>query len=214
MDYRFFGLELTPAIFEELLIQFFDGKQFSRQDAVDIITNYHLENGGLLNKTSYLSVFKKAAQNLKNKGITNIGYGVWRLCYSKEEVEEIVPKSKVEEISVKAEKEIGSGNNAVYVYYYDGYRELASMKGNNVWECKIGRTDVDPLARIFSQAGTCYPELPHLALIIRCDDSSLLEKALHSILKIKQRWIVNSPGKEWFLTSPKEIEDLYYTLLQ
>ena len=97
MNYKYYGLELTPTIFSELLIQMFDGKQFSRQDAVDTIAKYHAENGGLLNKPSYL-------------------------------------------------------------------------KGRNQWECKIGRTEVDPLSRIFSQAGTCYPELPHVALIMYCDD--------------------------------------------
>ncbi len=214
MDYRFIGLELTPAIFEELLILFFDGKQFSRQDAIDRITRYHLDNGGFLNKTSYISVFKKATQNLKDKGLVNTGYGVWRLCYSKKTIEEIIPKSKAEEAVFKADKEIGEGKNAVYIYYYDSYKELASLKEKDLWECKIGRTDVDPISRIFSQAGTCYPELPHLALIIHCDDSSLLEKALHSILKIKQRWLVDSPGKEWFLTSPQEVESLYYSIIE
>ena len=55
MDYKYEGLELTPAIFSDLLIQLLDGKQFSRKDAIEKITNYHLENGGLLNKPSYVS---------------------------------------------------------------------------------------------------------------------------------------------------------------
>ena len=43
MSYDYFGLELTPSIFEKLLIQFYDGKQFSRQDAVETITKFHRE---------------------------------------------------------------------------------------------------------------------------------------------------------------------------
>ena len=169
MDYKYFGLELTPAIFEVLLIQFFDGKQFSRQDAIDKITSYHLENGGVLDKTSYVGVFKKTAQKLKDKGLENVGYGIWRLCYEANIVEEIVPKQKREQSDFQAEKEIGNGNSSLYVYYYDSYKELANLKGNNEWECKIGRTDVEPIGRILSQAGTCYPELPHIALIIYCE---------------------------------------------
>ena len=214
MEYIYNGLELTPAVFRALLIQFFDGKQFSRQDALEKITKYHVENGGLLKKSSYVPVFKKAVQLLKNNEIENVGYGIWKLCYQKDLAEIIIPKKKSDSMNYFADKEIGSGKFAVYVYYYDSYKELAGLKGETAWACKIGRTDVDPIARIFSQAGTCYPELPHLALIIYCDDSSLLEKILHNILKIKNRWISNSPGKEWFITSPEEIESIYTSVIE
>lgn len=209
MDYKYEGLELTPAIFSDLLIQLLDGKQFSRKDAIEKITNYHLENGGLLNKPSYVSAFKKAVQMLNDNGMKNVGYGIWRLNYEEKSVEIISQQENNKEEKYSADKEIGDGKNAVYIYYYDCYKDFAESKGNNVWECKIGRTDVDPISRVFSQAGTCYPELPHLALIIHCDDSALLEKALHSILRLQDKWISTSPGTEWFMTSPEEIEIMY-----
>lgn len=215
MDYLYKGLELTPNIFAKLLIQFFDGKQFSRQDAVNTITNYHLENGGQLNKSSYVAVFKKAAQSLKDEGIENIGYGMWRLLHKEKEIIEILPKNANadDEINVTADKEIGHGSKAVYVYFYDSYKDLSVLKGQSAWQCKIGRTDVDPIGRIYSQAGTCYPELPHIALIIHCEDSSLLEKTIHYILKLRDRWLSDSPGKEWFFTSPHEIEEIYESII-
>lgn len=213
MGYKYKGIELTPAIFSELLIQLFDGTQFSRQDAIDAIIKYHQENGGTLNKPSYVSAFKKATQNLKDTGIENVGYGIWKLNYQIDSTEVVVSQKTSSEISVHADLEIGSGNASVYVYYYDSYRELAIIKGSRSWECKIGRTDVDPIGRIVGQAGTCYPELPHIALIIYCDDSSLLEKALHNILKLKNRWLENSPGKEWYITSPNEIEEIYKSIV-
>ena len=40
MDYMYYGLELTPTVFEDLLIRFFDGKQFKRQDAIDKIMSF------------------------------------------------------------------------------------------------------------------------------------------------------------------------------
>ena len=217
MNYKFIGLELTPEIFKELLILLFDGKQFSRRAAVDEIVNYHKANGGSLAKESYVPAFKKAVQSLKNKGIENVGYGVWRLQFVEKDKEiEILPSpgSDANQVSYEADKVIGKGKRAVYVYYYDTYKELALLKGNKRWECKIGRTDVDPIARIFSQSGTCYPESPHLALIIYCEDSLLLEKAFHSILKINNKWLIDSPGKEWFLTSPEEIEQMYHSIIQ
>lgn len=213
MEYKFNGIELTPAIFSDLLIQLLDGKQFSRQDAIDAVIKYHQENGGLLNKPSYVSVFKKAAQNLKESGLENIGYGIWKLNHRISSTEVVFSQKPSTEIAFHADLEIGSGNASVYVYYYDSYRELAGLKGNEKWECKIGRTDVDPISRIIGQAGTCYPELPHIALIIYCDDSSLLEKALHNILMLKKRWLENSPGKEWYITSPNEIEEIYRSIV-
>lgn len=215
MEYKYKGIELTPAIFQELLIKLFDGKQFSRQDAVDLITSYHIEHGGILNKaaSSYIQVFKKATQYLKNFGIENVGYGIWRLNYEKKEIEIISIEKKIENINFSSDKELGTGKNSVYVYYYDGYKKLAKLQGREIWECKIGRTDVDPISRVMGQAGTCYPELPHIALIIYCDDSSLLEKAFHSILKLKSRWLSEAPGTEWFITSPEEVEQMYYSII-
>ena len=139
MDYKYRGLELTPSIFSELLIQFFDGKQFSRQEAVKTVTEYHSKNGGILNKTSYLQVFKKASQSLKNEGIENVGYGMWRLLYKEKEVNEILLRSSDidSDINITADKELGQGDRAVYVYYYDSYKELSILKGKRNWECKI-----------------------------------------------------------------------------
>ena len=48
MEYKYQGLELTPGIFWELLIDLFDGKQFTRRDAVNIVTRYHTDHGGIL----------------------------------------------------------------------------------------------------------------------------------------------------------------------
>lgn len=212
VEYKYAGVELTPNIFRELLIQFFDGKQFRRQDAVVEITRYHVEHGGLLEKAEYNSTFKKAAEYLKEEGLENVVVGVWRLCYKESAAEVVSPVKQTDVISYRADKEIGFGKSSVYVYYYDSYKELAELKGNKSWECKVGRTDVDPISRILGQAGTCYPEFPHVALIIYCEDSSLLEKVIHSVLKFKNRWLENAPGKEWFITSPEEIEDIFVSI--
>ena len=55
---------MTPNIFAELLILLFDGKQFKRTTAIEVITQYHHDGGGVLGKKEYVSVFKKACQNL------------------------------------------------------------------------------------------------------------------------------------------------------
>ena len=70
------------------------------------------------------------------------------------------------------------------------------------------------LQRIIGQAGTCYPEFPHVALVIYCDDSAQMETALHAILKLQKKHIESAPGTEWFMTSPEEIEKLYHVLFE
>lgn len=213
-DYRHKGLELTPSIFAELLIKFYDGKQFDRRTAVSSILDYHIQNGGIVKKgKDIVAVFKKATSNLKDYGIQNVGYGTWRLNYIEKETTIVEPKKPVE-YSFIVDKEIGEGQNAVYLYYYDAYKELAELKDLQSWECKIGRTDVEPIQRIMGQAGTCYPEFPHIALVMYCEDSSQLELAIHSILKVQKKNIESAPGKEWFITSPQEIEEIYFMIMK
>lgn len=211
-EYKYAGVELTPNVFAELLILLFDGKQFKRATAIEEITKYHHDGGGFLGKREYVAVFKKACQNLSSSGLSNVGYGTWRLNYEIQEVE-VIEEVVKDTVEYTADKTIGSGDNSVYVYYYDTYKKYAETRGQSIWECKIGRTDKDPLQRIFGQAGTCYPELPHIALIIKCSNSLQLESALHNILKLRNRWIENAPGTEWFLTSPAEAELFYHMIV-
>ncbi len=211
-SYKYVGVELTPNIFSELLIKFFDGKQFKRQTAIDTIVSFHKEHGGLINKGEYISVFKKASQKLQKYGLSNVGYGTWRLNYQIKEIE-VVQDISDEKSEINADKTIGNGDNAVYVYYYDIYKKSAEQSGMLSWECKIGRTDKEPLQRILGQAGTSYPEYPHVALVIFCDNSGVLETAIHSALKLRGKHLDKAPGNEWFLTSPEEVETIYLALM-
>ena len=214
-NYEYSGVKLFPAVFKELLLLLFDGKQFTRQTAIKVVTDYHLEHGGIIEEgRDVVSIFKKATQDLQkaDAGLVKKGYGTWELHYHVTDKTEVVEDINEEAITYKVDESLGTGSNAVYVYYYDVYKELAENKGNAEWPCKIGRTDRDPIQRVIGQAGTCYPELPHIALIIYCDDSSALETALHSILKFQNKWLKNAPGTEWFSTSPREIKELYSML--
>lgn len=212
-NYSFKGIKLTPNVFAALLVELFDGKQFSRKTAIETIVNHHKSNGGIVEPDrDVIAIFKKASQNLKKSevGLINRGYGIWELHYEIKEVEEIVKDTEKRIVmAYKADEEYGQGENAVYVYYYDSYRELSELKDLTSWPCKIGRTDSDPIQRVMGQAGTCYPELPHIALIFKCDDSSVLEAAFHNVLKFQNKWLQNAPGSEWFMTSPEEIKHIY-----
>lgn len=215
-SYKYSSVKLTPAIFRELLIEFFDGTLFSRQTAITTISEHHVQQGGIIEQgRDLVAVFKRATQDLQkqNIGLINKGYGMWELHYEKNKTTVVKHDVIEEKVNYTADETIGVGDNAIYVYYYDVYFEMAKLKGLTAWECKVGRTDRDPINRILNQAGTCYPELPHIALIIKCDDSSVLEAALHNILKIRGRWISNAPGTEWFMTTPQEIKDIYFKII-
>lgn len=206
--YEYFGVELTPAVMKELLIKLFDGKQFKRNDAVNKILDFHKQNGGIVSNKDYATVFKAATKWLKNSGLVNCGYGVWRLNYEKQEVE-IEEVSQLKNIDYTADEVIGTGDYSIYVYYYDIYKKYAELKNEKYFPCKIGRTDRDPIQRVLGQCGTCYPEIPHISLIINCEDSIKLESAIHSILKYQNKWMEDAPGSEWFITNPHEIKDIY-----
>lgn len=206
-----------PTIFRELLVEQFDGKIFSRQSAIRIIADYHLQNGGIIeDERDLVGVFKRATQVMQkqNMGLVNKGYGTWELHYKKQEQQIVKESYEMVEKNYNVDEIIGSGDRAVYVYYFDSYAEKNALKGNSTWECKIGRNDNNPIQRILGQVGTCFPELPHIALIIKCDDSVTLEAALHSVLKVQGKWISKAPGNEWFMTNPKEIKELYYRVIK
>lgn len=213
-DYKYKGVNLTPKIFAELLIKFFDGKQFDRSTAISVISKYHKENGGIVkNQHGLASTFKTVKSKRIKDGLENISTGIWRLNIKKKNTNIIESEKTAKTPDYKVDKEIGEGNESVYLYYYDTYKELAELKGNYLWECKIGRTDIEPIQRVIGQAGTCFPEYPHIALVIHCEDSHKLEDVLHSIMKYQKKHVESAPGKEWFITSPEEIENLYITIL-
>lgn len=215
-SYKYFGVELTPNIFAELLVLLFEGKQFDRVTAVNQVTEYHKNNGGLLRKNDYISTFKKACNALKKKGkdLQNINSGIWRLNCDSKNIEVVTKKEENTSAPMPVDRIIGEGNQSIYVYYYDIYEKYAESQGKDIWECKVGRTNYSPLQRILSQAGTCYPELPHIALIINCENSDTLESALHNVLKLRNRHLKSAPGTEWFLTNPFEIESIYNFIKQ
>lgn len=100
---------------------------------------------------------------------------------------------------------VGRGHESVYVYYlptFETYRQ------NYYFPCKIGYSRHDAVERVEQQIKTALPERPEIGLIIKTDDGYLLEQALHAILKLKHRQVDDAPGKEWFLTSPDEVNIL------
>ncbi len=112
-----------------------------------------------------------------------------------------------------SERTIGSCRNSVYLYYNQQKRKNAESKGENIWECNIGRTIREPHTRINEQAGTALPaENLKIGLHIKTDREEKIERIIHDILKVRGKHIADAPGREWFLTSPSEVEEIYNSL--
>jgi DNA-binding Xre family transcriptional regulator len=85
----------------------------------------------------------------------------------------------------------------------------ALSSGEDRWKCKIGSAaSADPSKRI-SQQAIAMTTVPVLGLVIRTENGLVLEKHLQGLLKGQR---ADCPGKEWFLTSPDEIETMWRDL--
>jgi hypothetical protein len=225
--YAFKQLPLTPAIIESLTAELFGGQLAERQTIVEEVTRIHLSRGGKPGDVqSTTASVKKALNNMLQRGLAeNPSRGHWRIRAS--ELQATVPTAQIGDTdvtvvdesaasdfrltaSLSAEQTLGSGTGAIYVYYLPTYRRHAHERGEGVWPCKIGRTDRDPLERILAQAATALPERPIVSVVLRTSNPIAWEAALHGILTIRGLRMKDSPGSEWFLTSPEQLLELMH----
>jgi hypothetical protein len=214
-DYRYKGIPITPAIAEYIITSDLRGKQLRRAEIVDAVQRIHIDNGGLPAEAADLVMtVKKALQNLKKKGQAGNPSCGWWLIEGSTEVDN--PSSQ-EPVDLEGQQQSdqdrqdysiesirGTGDEAVYVFYYPAYKKAALATGNDRWLCKIGRTAFLPRIRIFEQ-GTGMPEQPVIGLVFKTDDSRILESVVHGVLNLRGQWSEESPGTEWFVTSPDDV---------
>jgi hypothetical protein len=217
--YKYADLPLSPAIAEELILEKFSGQVTARQTIVEEINRLHIARGGKPAEAVDLgSLVKKALKKLLDSGSAeNPSQGYWRIGPEASETEDDASDSQgvsaqvVFEPLPAADVVLGAQadeKGAVYLYYLPAYRLQSEAENATVWPCKIGWTDRDPLVRILSQAATALPEKPHVALIVYTEHPLALEAAIHGVLTLRGRKVDNSPGKEWFLTSPEDVKTL------
>ncbi len=213
-DYAYKDQPLTPTIIESLILETFSGQLQKRDVMVKVILRLHLDRGGMATQVIDLPrSFKKALERLQKQGLAdNPSYGYWRVTRGagtsdvQVEVETAIaiPASSM----LSAELIIGEGEGVVYLYYFPTYRTQAEEHNTNIWPCKIGRTEREPLLRVLSQASTALPERPIIALLIHTPSPLAWEAALHGVLTLRGRKIETAPGSEWFSTSPSEVIEL------
>jgi hypothetical protein len=218
--YPYKGVPLTAAIAKELIRKYFAGRLVERHVLDDEVLRAHLAGGGLNPSSQLTNVIRKALGDMKTVGMAeNTALGYWRIqqdesvfsdqmLLSEESAVESSPSAQPLSSEPIADIDIGTGTGAIYVYYFPTYRLRAEEHGETIWPCKIGRTDGDPLLRVLSQVATALPEKPHIALVLRTSQPSAWESALHGVLTLRGLQLEDSPGVEWFLTSPEDILEL------
>ena len=111
-------------------------------------------------------------------------------------------------------KTIGNGEDCVYVYYYPICREYAELKGQSVFACKIGNTTTTAIERVQSQLNESTFQYPEIGLTIRTNNRQTLEDLIHKTLKLHGKELTTAHGKEWFITSPAEVERIYKFIMK
>src|SRR5262249_19737693 len=159
------GQPLTPTGIQQLIVELFAGKTVERKEIIKVIPRIHQERGGLPARGNIDSSVKKALQYLARSSLADKldTPGFWRIKYgelNKCELSAFEPVIDVDNIEVRpqAEKTIGNGEAAVYLYFFPTYRLYANQMGETSWPCKIGRTNGEASDRVYGQIGTALPE--------------------------------------------------------
>ena len=197
--------------------------QWKSGELVDRVVRSHRDRGGSVVASPNFTI-SRVLRDLKDDGLVmSPGHGWWRWTGSsldspivtEKQATDTIPSmdEEINEIEpvIRPNKEVGDGPQCVYLYFNPNGRRLAELEGRDVWECKIGRTSSrDAIQRILGQGiRTSLSRLPTVGLVFRTEDSSALENALHSSLRLVGAEVPDSPGNEWFITSPERVEAWY-----
>ena len=220
---QYTGKTLDAGIARELILELFAGQTVHRDEINKRVVDAFLERGGEETEKMKQRVNEARGDLSSRYGQAKYlrEYDCWEISSSPETDKASVEPSLRPEKTIHArepqaktrsvlypEKTIGSGSGCVYVYSYPTYRNSAESKGETIWACKIGKTVNDPNFRVKEQT-TGMPESPKIYLAIETDKPELLEKIIHNILDFRGKKKPDSPGAEWFITSPDEVEDIY-----
>ncbi len=201
-----------------------------RNEIIDSVTRIHSERGGEPTKPeNILHAIKRAGSTLKKKGLVQqsvTGKGIWQVYFdpifsdvseSKKEIDsKPEPRSKnLSDINkvIDDGKTIGDGDSYVYVYYYPMCRDFAELHGQSAYPCKIGETEDTPAERVRKQLNESTFQYPVIGLTIRTNNPEKLEKLIQIHLELRGKHKKDTPGKAWFMTSPREVEQIYKSFM-
>ena len=105
--------------------------------------------------------------------------------------------------------DLGDGSQTVYAFYLPTYRDAAKAQGEDRWPIKIGMTATGSVAARLDAHRTALPEAPVLAVRLRVDNASTVERVIHGVLALRGLRSDQAGGSEWYVTNPAEIESIY-----
>jgi hypothetical protein len=162
-------------------------------------------------QASDLLTLKKALSGLKRDGlVANVRKGWWVLPPSSQ-----IPETKSPadlswgRRSIAVLREIGLGDEYVYVLQFREDVAVARATNRPAWNCKIGRSKNAEQRLLNGGSSTYVAKAPEIGLMIRCDDAENVEKVIHYTLRKCQRHIKAAAGNEWFETSPDQVASFY-----
>ncbi len=201
------GVKLVPSLVIRIIRNISSKQQWERKELIAEVDRVHLSNGGITGNQSTETSVKRALQKLcSGSEVERVSFKTYRLHVG---IEKSSEDEDVDEDLV-IEKTIGSGDESVYVYFNPNDKELASLKNEKRWDCKIGRTSGSVSGRIRDQGiKTSFSRNPVVGLRIKTDYSVALERIIHGIMDYSEIEQTDGPGVEWYVTSPDEIERIY-----
>jgi len=222
-DYGLSRVPLTGLVARRLILKCFERQdQWTRQDLTKEVEQTHLGFGGFRGAQPTLLVVKKVLGELRAEGIAvPVSRGLWRYVAEADALPTDVDANKSSSASLPPEaledeeavgrlqinEEVGTGDESVYLYYNPNDVKLAQAEGRSTWECKVGHTVGMVDTRILDQgARTALSHYPVVGLVIRTKDARTLESVLHRSLRLTDSAVADSPGNEWFITSPAHVK--------
>jgi T5orf172 domain len=222
-----YRVPLTGLVARRLILKCFEQKdQWTRQDLAKAVEQRHFKEGGFQGAQPVVMVVKKVLSELREEGVAqSVSKGLWRYVAGSDSPPEAqdstgstpddrVSEDEEEQGGLQIDEEIGTGDESVYLYYNPNDFRLAQSEGRSTWECKVGHTVSAVDARILGQgARTSLSHPPVVGLVIHTRDARTLEGVLHRALRSVDCAVVDSPGTEWFVTSPVRVKAWYATYM-
>ena len=186
-----------------------------RGDIIREVKEMHRAGGGKPWRTKKESpAFQKVLNKMRTDGLaSSVDRGLWRIEGTDATTDDGQPPgidqdsdSAGDEGEVMAEEQEPSVG-FIYLYYLPAYRVQAEGRGEAVWPCKIGRTGAGADER-WRQHAAAFPEEPVVSELKQTFRPQAWEHAIQSMLTIGGRKKEDSPGSEWFITSPDEVSKL------
>lgn len=202
---NFRGLPLTPTSAQEHVKDFFATHTgvFVRKQIIEHVIKRHAEMGGVGGEGDIASTVKRSLQMLQDEGFLHQPMrSRWQ------RTDQLDNRNTVEKVEDgDSPTPVLESQSGLYAYFFSSEKELALLKGENCWLMKVGYSNSDVDRRVADQVTGMHRQ-PETLLLREIEEGAEWEKFLHLALTMAGRRNEESPGKEWFVTNPAELENL------